>query len=653
MSKINPWFGCALAALGAAAWTQPAVAGSDLWWHLASGRDIWAAGAVPNVDPYSHTSAGAIWMNHEWLWDVLYWGAYSLHPQLVAWLNLGVVMSAYGLIFWVALRWSGSLFPSIVAVWLAAAAAHWFVDIRPHLFTLLFVGLFLATRHWRYAPWMWPPLLIVWTNLHAGFVFGIGMIGLHVLGRTIESGWSVLRSQRPSGSAGRSGRATPPRTSGASPTLGRLARSVPWLEWGCLAGAMAGTLLNPFGIHIFEYPLAYLDSASPFRLIIEWQRPPLGLDPQRFDGRFWWLAALGLAAVPAAVRRTPYHVALAAVTLAMAVTSRRFIPLFGFTVAPIVAMGGGWLVAAAREHWPSLRDRRLGWAMSGVALALVALFWRDVRVYPDLLARWTQDHFYPEAAVQYLRALEPPKRLLNLYNWGGYLMLHAPGIPVFIDGRANTIYGDRVYMDYLRIQGAARGYRALLARYRVDMVLMPQNYATALDLVRGPGAWRPIYEDRAAVLLVPPGSPYLERRLPDAETVVGEHPDRLVMTARREALSGRFEQAERTLERAIELGPLHYPTYAELGATRVVAGNPDGVEDAIERGIRALPRETEHLRRLAAQLYDHAGDLDRAIESLRGGLPTGPFQGATGARRYLDELEKRRSEARAKKGGRG
>jgi tetratricopeptide (TPR) repeat protein len=644
MSKINPWLGGALAVLGAAAWTQPAVAGSDLWWHLASGRDLWAAGAVPQVDPYSHTSAGAVWMNHEWLWDVLYWSVYSLHPQLVAWLNLGVVLCAYGLLFSVALRASGSLFPSIAAVWLAAGAAHWFLDIRPHLFTLLFVGLFLATRHWRHAPWMWPPLLIVWTNLHAGFVFGLGMIGLHVLGRTVDSCWRAVRSDR---------EAAKSRDGGASRTLATLARGIPRLEWGCLAAAAVVTLVNPFGIHIYEYPLAYLDAESPFRSIIEWQRPLLAIDPRRFDGRFWWLAAIGLVSVLAAVRRAPYCVALAAVTLAMAVTSRRFIPLFGFTVAPIVAMGVAWLVDAAAEHWRVLRDRRLGWAVGGLALALAALFWRDVRVYPDLLARWTQAHFYPEAAVRYLVAMEPPKRLLNLYNWGGYLMLHAPGIPVFIDGRANTIYGDRVYHDYLRIQSAAPGYRALLARYGVDMVLLPQNSAPARTLEQPPGAWQPVYMDRASVLLVPPGSPYLSQRLPDPDVVVGDHPDRLVVFARKAALAGRFDSAERLLERAIATDPLHYPSYAELGATRVVAGNPGGVEEAIERGIRALPREATHLRQMAARLYDHAGDLDRAIESLRDGIPTGPFQGNAGALRYLDDLEKRRSRAQRGKEGRG
>ena len=30
----------AVALLGAAAWSQPAASGTDLWWHLAAGREI-------------------------------------------------------------------------------------------------------------------------------------------------------------------------------------------------------------------------------------------------------------------------------------------------------------------------------------------------------------------------------------------------------------------------------------------------------------------------------------------------------------------------------------------------------------------------------------------------------------------------------------
>jgi hypothetical protein len=140
--------------------------------------------------------------------------------------------------------------------------------------------------------------------------------------------------------------------------------------------------------------------------------------------------------------------------------------------------------------------------------------------------------------------------------------------------------------------------------------------------------------DRSSVILVPPDSPYLRRRLPDPDIVVGEHPDRLALFARKETMSGRFDAAE-------------------LAAVRLFAGDMRGLDEAIERGVRALPRESTRLRHSAAQLYERAGDLNRAIRSLRRAIPRGPFQNPAGSLRYLETLERRRLEAERARGGTG
>ena len=64
-AKINRPLAFLVALAGAAAWFQPGVAGSDLWWHLASGRDMWTNLSVHYTDPYSYTFEGRTWMNHE------------------------------------------------------------------------------------------------------------------------------------------------------------------------------------------------------------------------------------------------------------------------------------------------------------------------------------------------------------------------------------------------------------------------------------------------------------------------------------------------------------------------------------------------------------------------------------------------------------
>ena len=63
--------------------------------------------------------------------------------------------------------------------------------------------------------------------------------------------------------------------------------------------------------------------------------------------------------------------------------------------------------------------------------------------------------------------------MLNYYNWGGYMMLHAPELKVIIDGRANTLYSTKVYNDYVSMIGAGPGLGVRLATYAPDVALLP------------------------------------------------------------------------------------------------------------------------------------------------------------------------------------
>ncbi|MCP5067274.1 MAG: hypothetical protein GY946_11970, partial [bacterium] len=416
MAKIN-WLLAPIAALlGASAWFQPAVAGSDLWWHLAAGRDIWANMAIPTADFYSWTFAGQEWMHHEWLWDVLYWAVYRVHPEAVAWFNLAVVFTVYSLAYLVALKSSGSRFAAGAALWMVAASAHWFLDIRAHLTTLLFVGIFLATRDRAWAHWIWPPLMVLWCNLHGGFVFGFGTIGLHVLVLTLRQSYEAR------------------------------ALVIPWPLWISVALTGLAFLANPWGYRILEYPIAYLDSDSPFRGLVEWVPPMWHFSLKGFEGRFWLVAAtavigavlslIGLyrgaqssdepSRLPPFPRTDPYLLCLAFVGLQMASTSRRFIPLFGVVGIPLVAATLRWLRDVAVRLSPTLGHPAAGMATTIVALLIGAGLWSNVRVHPSLLTRWTESNLYPDAGLRYMEALAPGEKLLSYYNWGGYIMLHAP-----------------------------------------------------------------------------------------------------------------------------------------------------------------------------------------------------------------------------------
>ncbi len=620
LAKINRWLAPLAAIFGAAAWFQPSVVGSDLWWHLAAGREVWQTLRLPTADHFSFTFDGRPWMHLEWLWGVGYWLAFEVDPELVAWLNLGLLVAIFSVAFVVARCHCGSSFGAGCALWAAAATAHWFLDIRPHELTLLFLGIVLLTRNKTWAPWLWPVLMVLWCNLHGGFVFGFGVIGLFALVETIRVSLAVKRVS-------------------INPRL---------LAGVALTGL--GLLCNPWGFRILEYPLAYLDSSSPFRQIIEWWPPGASLDPRGFAGRFAWLLVAAAAGAVIELRSRPrdlFLVALAGVTCAMALTSRRFIPLFAIASLPMVARLFTDLRDRAAKRLPKEFVGRVILGAPLAALLVAASLWRDVRLAPRLLERWTETQIYPSAALRYLQVLDPGPRLLNHYNWGGFVMLHAPEFKVMIDGRANTLYDEKTYVDYVVLSSGQGELSSLLAQYPVDSALLPAGSGQLAEaLASARYNWRVVYADQTAIVLLPPNSERLARPLPRPDDFLSDEPDWLLMRGITAAEVGRREEGRALIEAAIAREPLLIRGYGLLARFAAQEQNPDGIAAAIERGIAIEPRWTQSLRLQEARAYEEIGDLERSLVALERAIPRGPFVRPEGILKHLAELRQKRDSPR-------
>jgi hypothetical protein len=609
-------------------------------------------GTIPNVDIFSHTFHGRPWINHEWLWGVIVASLWRVNPQLVAWGNLAVLIGVLTLAYFLALRESGSRLAAGAAVWLFAACAHGFFDIRPHLCSLLFLGIFLATREWRGAPWLWPPLMLVWVNLHAGFTFGLAAMGWLAVTRTLDR----------------------------SRAAGRLI--LPTSEVLGVAGAILAMLVNPIHFKILAFPLDFLNPGSPFRDIVEWLPPEFSLNVTTYAGRFWLLIALTALGLPVASERTQgrsviyftslclavivaawlnfaplavllallavaiappgrgFMPSLALVALAMAVTSRRFVPLCGLIAAPVAAQAITWAQNRCHAHAPLLRTRAAHIGTIALALAAAVWLWKDVRLFPDLLDRWTQQSSYPHAALRYLREVVKPQRMFNEYSWGGFLMLYAPELRVFIDPRANTLYDSETYLDYHRIIVAESDADSRLVRRQVDAAFIGAEGPLAQAL--SAAGWRIVYEDRIATILVPPASPIAAHALPPPEQVLGRsEPQIRFMCAGLAATRNDAQAAEAEIEEVISKHSLLLQAYGEMALVRAMRGDIEGIAQVIARGIDVEPRWTIRLRLMEAQAYEIAGDLRRAAAALRRARPTGPFDNPERVDHFIKLLDAR------------
>jgi hypothetical protein len=110
--------------------------------------------------------------------------------------------------------------------------------------------------------------------------------------------------------------------------------------------------------------------------------------------------------------------------------------------------------------------------------------------------------FTPAAALRYARTHGITGRVLNDYNFGGYLIF--AGVPTFIDGRAD-MYGDAfVRRWHQAIHATNDDLAALLAEYDIAWTLLPpeDEAVRMLDLMPG---WRRAYADDIAIIHVRDG----------------------------------------------------------------------------------------------------------------------------------------------------
>ncbi len=449
----------------------------DLWWHLRTGEHILSHG-IPRTDLFSFTVPDHRWVTHEWLTQLFMWLVFRA-GGLTALMLVFAALTA--LAFWLVYRrCSGRPYLAAFVVLLAAFAAAITWGARPQMFNLLLLALFLVIVEGvrgralsERAFWWLPPLTALWANLHSGYLLGVVLLAVCVVGESA------------------------PRWQGGGPALSRAAwrRLLLMTPLSFLAAA-----INPNGYHLWLYPFETLGSGAMQSYILEW-RPP------DFHTPIFWpfaaLLALGVLALILSPRRPGLtDLLLFGGTAGAGLLSARHIPLFALVAAPVVcryleAILVGTRLRGLVKPPPAGQTARALSQLNVLLLLLVAgagLFWIVAQVAENDEA--IRESF-PVAAVNYLESAGlDDARGYNSYEWGGYLIWR--GFPVFIDGRAD-VYGD-AFMHYYRRAYDARGdWRAPLDEFAVQYALLQADSPLATVLQES-GDWERTYADSLAVV---------------------------------------------------------------------------------------------------------------------------------------------------------
>ena len=450
----------------------------DPFWHIAVGEWIVRHGAVPTSEFFSHSMPGIPWTAHEWLSEIVMYGAF----QAGAWQALHLIASVcLALTAGCMMRFLLDRIEPIYALGIGAlslATLYSHFLGRPHVYVWPLTALWLATLvtavERRRSPPLWLlPLLLLWTNLHASFTLAIGFAGALALDATFTER-TLTDAKR---------------------------RALQWLPFLALCAAVV--LINPRGLHAITHAAGVMQMKQTLQIVDEWR----SADFHEFQIFLPWLLCLLAAGYTLRVRLTPFRLIFILVLTYLALKHQRYHALAGLAAPFILArpigdalrarvraddqQAGGLDEFFERIARPSRRGA--GWLAAG--LAILAAF-----AMRPLIRNAPGAHATPSAALAAFRKTGAQGNVFNGYGLGGYL-IHEK-VPVFIDGRGD-MYGDAFMVETAQAMALTKSHalETLLQKYNITWTMLPPA-TPALELLDHLPQWQRLYGDTVAVVHV-------------------------------------------------------------------------------------------------------------------------------------------------------
>jgi len=443
----------------------------DMWWHLRTGEIIWTTHTIPTADVFSYTTGHHAYVAHEWLSQLLIYGAYRFggFPGLMLWLcffTSALLTAGY----YLCSLYSGNSkvgFLGAVTIWLFATIG---LSVRPQMIGYLLLVVELLVIHLgrtRNPRWFFcmPPLFALWVNCHGSFFLGIIVAGVFL----VSSLFNFRRGSLVSASW--------------DPHCRRMFTLA-------IALSIMALLLNPIGVKQILYPLnTMLNQSVGLSQVDEWQ--PLQLNDARGIALMGTIGCIFLIVI---IRRTElfwHELVLLAMGAWVAADPRRMLFVFGILAAPILSR----FLAKFWDDYNPRQDRPIANAVF-IATALLAVVW----AFPtqQMLERQVDEHS-PVKAVEFIRTNRLAGRMLNEYVYGGYLIWALPEHPVFVDGRADVFEWTGVLGEFQKWATLQTNPNELLEKYHIDFCLLARNSPMAVVMAMLHD-WTTVYSDSNSVV---------------------------------------------------------------------------------------------------------------------------------------------------------
>jgi len=477
---------------------------ASIGWHIRNGELMLRSHAITRTDPFSVTMAGKPWYAWEWLYDLVIAGFHHWFGlNGVVFFSAVIIAATFALTLRFALRRGADLPVAVLLLALALGASTIHLLARPHVLSWLLTVIWfqlldsdssadLPERRRRL--WCLPVLMLLWVNLHGGFVVGLVLLGLYLVSDAIQYFRLGTGEQR------------------------KLAMRLRQLGAVTAASAIA-SLVNPFGYKLHVHVFQYLSDRWLMNHIDEFLSPNFhGVAQQCFVA----ILLITIVALAVVREKSAFSQVLVIVFAAYSgLYASRSLPvsslLLTLIIAPILtravteartspnlslrlrALFSRWEGFASRMGTMEMRFHGHLWPLAALCLGLFVCAHRG-RLGEQ---RWMDSHFdakhFPVQAGEVMLQRDIGEPIFAPDLWGGYLIYRLyPQTRVFVDDR-HDLYGAEFMKDYLKAVRLAPDWEKFLNEKHVNWVLVPAESALA-NMLEETSQWSVIYRDAAAVL---------------------------------------------------------------------------------------------------------------------------------------------------------
>lgn len=436
------------------------ISGNDTWFHLRIGQDIWENKSIPRNDYHSFTAPGAPYINQSWLAQLIMYRLYHisgfiglqiLHTLLIFFTFLFLILvsrpkKAHITMFWIALLSPLAMHPD---------------EIRPYNFTWFFLSLtiFLINRK-KYH--FIPIIFLLWSNIHAGFLLGIGIL-LYYLFR------EFLRTKKP------------------YPLI---------IFFACLFTSF----ITPYGPKIYLYPLSqgrYPELMS----IAEWQ-------PFQPNSIYLWLYfAYIVSLIFICIKNQVYKKDLLEFIFII------FISLLGYSSRRHSFLVSFSLIPFYLKYLPipsPSKNTKFIFHIFSCLIPITIFFWSKMYLDLDKITK-IDYNTVPVYGLKFITDNKISGPVFNDYGFGGYFLWANPNEKVFVDGRLE-IYSGGPNLELMAISNVTPIWSKLLDKYQINYIIIAPNRKLNTALLNHPN-WELVYFDSTSVIYLRRGSYPQIRRL--------------------------------------------------------------------------------------------------------------------------------------------